>query len=189
MRPMHQRLKHFSHPASFFVGAVIALVFSYNATAAEIYKTVDEHGNVTFSDVAPGKEAKPVTLSQENRFANDLPQAETAEEYSQYNPESEPPASYTSLTFTFPTQDQTVRENSGNVTFQLQMDPALQPDHQVQLLLNGQPRGTFNGASHTLMHMDRGTHTVSARIIAGNGKVLVTSDTITFHLQRYSSRF
>ena len=85
-----------------------------------------------------------------------------------------------------------MRANDGNVTLTVTIDPPLRQGSllraQVDGNLNeqaipgsGQPQATL-----TLPNLDRGTHEVSAVIMDTKGKVLLSSEPVTLHVQRTS---
>jgi hypothetical protein len=57
-------------------------------------------------------------------------------------------------------------------------------------LLDNVPAGLASSAGEdatfALSNIDRGTHTLTAEVVDGNGSVVFTSNQSTFHLQRYS---
>ena len=66
-------------------------------------------------------------------------------------------------------------------------EPELAPGNTIQFVVDGK---SFGGASRntvkTLSNVDRGTHTLSARVVNETGKTLATTPAMTFHLFRAS---
>jgi hypothetical protein len=170
------------------------LLSTQTMAGTTIYKTVDENGNVVFTDTPPRADgsSETITLSSPNSFDP----AETATEGSNrqlwiVDPDAEeeaPGELYGALTITSPEADETVRENAGNVTVTVKLEPPnLQPGHRIRLLLDGSPTGGTNTTGlFALTNVDRGTHSLKAEVVDEAGKLIYAGPSSTFHLQRYS---
>lgn len=172
-----------------------ALLLGTQAVAGTtIYKTVDEDGNVVFTDTPPRANgpSETITLTAPNSF--DPAEAGTEASNRQLwivDPEQEaeePGEFYAALTITSPADDENIRENAGNVTVTVKLEPPiLQAGHRFRLLLDGAPAGGTNTTgSFSLSNVDRGTHSLKAEVVDESGKVLYSGSSSTFHLQRYS---
>lgn len=183
-------------PRHFLTIGATALLFAGALPAAgAIYRTVDEDGNVVFTDVPPKETSKAVKLDNHNDYTP--PAAETAprntggtgwlaDEDADQQDTAHP--GYSSITIAHPGDDAAVRENAGNLTVTIESEPALDTNlgHSIEVLLDGESAATADGASVTLTNIDRGTHTLSANIVDSSGSVLGSSGTVTFHMLRYS---
>ena len=176
-------------PLVFFGVLFVALLSG--VSHAQIYKTVDENGNVVFTDVAPKDDAKPLQIQPGNTFGQPERQEQgqlgANFDDSEQDPAEQVTLGYANLVVQSPTNDQAIRQNSGDVTVAVAPDPALNADHQIQILLDGAVVQTAAAASITLNNVDRGTHSVQAQIIDLQGNVLIHSETTIFHLLRYSA--
>jgi hypothetical protein len=157
------------------------------AAAAEVYRSVDEHGNVVYSDQpSPGAElikAPPISTIS-------LPPIENAQEPTA--PAAPPPKQYLSFAIIAPTQDATVRDNTGAVQVGLLVEPSIDRErgHRLQLFLDGKPLGEPGLATEIgLTDVDRGTHELKAVIIDREGRSVASTQTVTFHLHRESQLF
>lgn len=145
---------------------------------AEIYKSVDEHGNAVFTDA-------PQAAQEANTETVIVPELNTMEAapVPAYTPgaETEPGFKYTELGIK-PSNDSTVRSNNGDVAVTLTLTPKLQKGHQINLYLDGKK---LAGSSRyfQLSNVERGTHTLRAEVVDGDNKVLIQQSS-TFHLQR-----
>ena len=156
---------------------LLALWPGLNALAETVYKSVDEAGNVIFSD-RPGAEAETLDLQPAPTIKNPNPPA--------YRPPPAPvaaPAPYHSLTITSPQNDQGLRSNTGDFSVALSLSPPLKPGHRIIITLDG--REIANGAETraTVKNADRGSHILGARVIDAAGQTLITTSSI-FHLLR-----
>jgi len=166
------------------------------AVDAQIYRTVDEDGNVVFTDVPPRPEQQAETVELESGNTFTAPDASAADNdapawtltYGDDDDDAETvgPSRYESVQVTYPGNDETVRENAGNLTITVQLVPDLRPGHRLQLELDGQIAQTSGVPSFQLEHLDRGTHQVRVHVLDQSGGVIMSSDPSVFHLLRYS---
>lgn len=171
--------------------------------ATRIYRTVDENGNVVFTDVPPRPDepGQAVELNEGSSFTPPpTPAPEpTAEDGSRMSleqwlgneappsdEEAAGPVSYQSLEIASPANDEGLRDNAGTVTVNARLQPRLDVGHAMQVLLDGEVRQTGQTSSFQLINVDRGTHSVQVRVVDANGNILIASAPTTFHLQRRS---
>lgn len=161
-------------------------------SSSRIYRSVDEDGNVVFSDQPPrpGQQAEPVEVQSENTFTpppgTDSAGATGAQQPEAAAAEDEAAPAYRSLRVASPADDEGLRDNAGNVTVTAALEPALAPGHSLQVYLDGQLRQTTQGPAAQLLNVDRGTHTLELRIVDAAGNTLISSSPSVFHLQRRS---
>jgi hypothetical protein len=167
----------------------VALCSLWSGVAsAAIYKTIDEHGNVVFSD-EPSSGAEPVDLPPLPTY--------TAPRFRSAPPgntdTSGPGASgYSRLEIQQPGPDATVRDNTGAVAVTAAIEPKLNraAGHRLQFFLDGQPIGNAGtSASTTFSDVDRGAHEVAVAVQDAGGKELKRSASVTFYLHRQSVNF
>lgn len=168
-----------------------SLTWASSAQSA-IYKTTDAEGNVVFTDVPPKDDAKSLELTQGNTYRPETPTpvntAPVAADEADENAEDVPAAGYNKIAITSPVHDEALRENAGNISVSVTMDPALDTSsgHRVQVLVDGQVAGEASSATVSLQNIDRGTHSLIAQVIDANNSVLASSSAVVVHLQRYS---
>jgi len=175
---------------------VLAAALLSPAAVAQIYRTVDEDGNVVFTDVPPRSEqgVETVELNSGNTFtppdsnADDpaRPTWTLSYEEDEIGVDDQGTAGYETISLLSPTNDETVRENAGNVTIAAQLVPDLRPGHRLQLELDGIRVQTAVTTSFQLHSLDRGTHEVRVHVVDQAGNTLMSSDPSVFHLLRYS---
>ncbi len=151
---------------------------------AEIYKWVDDDGNVHYGDHP--------AADQKNQIIKPMPISTYSSGYrkpgtttSKKTKKSEE-TRYTQLTIAQPQDDAAIRSNNGQLAVTLNMTPALdiKAGHRIEFILDGSKVATNDGSSITLTNLNRGTHTLSANIIDKKGKVLISAPSSTFHLLR-----
>lgn len=161
----------------------IALLLTLCAgVQAEVYKRIDADGNVEYTDTRQGSKEKSIPLPPSTTYTppvadNAAPAAGQAAQF----------VNYESLTITQPTVDETVRENSGNVTVTVSSTPELQAEHRFVVLIDGIKMAEGQSTSLQVNDLDRGTHTVQVQIVDAASKVITRSRLITFHLARIST--
>lgn len=151
---------------------------------AEMYKSLDENGEVVYSDKPPtldAKEFKPPTIGV-------LPPVK-------YVPKAQPatapqtsPSTYTDLRFTKPETDASLHDNEGNITYELTITPVLNTKlgHYLTIKLDGtMVMDKTSSLTGTLKSVDRGSHNLSADISDTQGTVL-RSTSMNFHVQKTS---
>ncbi|MGM0954057.1 MAG: DUF4124 domain-containing protein [Pseudomonadota bacterium] len=153
---------------------------------AEVYRHVDQHGNVTYSDepIDGGEtvEVKPVTTIT-------LPKPEAVEEADTLREQvEEQGAAYDSVSFTYPEDDQAFHSGNGNVTFEVQSSPGLRNDHKYEVTLDGQPVGQTHSNQLTVENIYRGTHEAHVHIVDNNGVQVKTSSPVSFTVHRPSTQ-
>jgi hypothetical protein len=159
------------------------------ADAAEVYRYVDPKNGVEFSDT-PRPGAERLVLPESKR----TPAVSPARPAPGAAP-SEAPAgatlAYAEVRITDPADQDTVRDNAGNLLVSVSTSPKLQTEfgHQLQLLLDGVAVETGNSTNFTLAGIDRGAHTLEARVLGAEGTPLASSPTVTFYLHRASKLF
>ncbi len=161
---------------------------SITAAAEQIFRSVDENGNVVFSDTPPAQSrgAEPVDLPEMNEYPSQRPvyrQGETSET---------PPVAaprYAEVKVVSPHNDEAIRNNAGSVHVEISSDPVLAPGHTLQLIMDGEVIAANTTGSFDLSYVDRGTHRLEARIIDdATGDELARSEAVTFHLLRHFKR-
>jgi hypothetical protein len=152
------------------------------AQAGKVYKYTLSNGDIVYSDKPPPTDqAEEVKLEPLQGFS--LPPAPALEGSTAKADEPEV-AGYTEFKVTSPTNDQTIRDNGGNVSVSLSLTPGLRGGHSIEVIMDGQSIGSGSGTSVTLTEVDRGTHTVQATIKDDEGKEIARSNSVIFHLKR-----
>ena len=152
--------------------------------ASTVFKTTDENGNTVYTDQAP-ETAEEVAI--------DAPQTFTAAKPTRIFTKTDPapintgPA-YDSLKISSPENNAAIRSNAGNLTVIILVDPALQPNHSIQLLVDGALNTTTTSPGPvSLTNLDRGTHQFQAQVIENeSGEVLQNSNAVSITILRAS---
>lgn len=160
---------------------LLALSLSNLASAQTVYRSTDKDGNLVFSDT-PTEGAEEIIL-QEVPIIKSAPAPVTS------RPERAQEMqviTYTALKVTSPANDEAIRENSGDVTITVELQPNLMRGHKLTLYLDGNEYTDSTTSTFSLTNLDRGTHQLRVAVRDADGKILLSSNSVTFHLQRAS---
>jgi hypothetical protein len=169
-----------------------------NGAATKVYRTVDENGNVIFTDMPPGEQGTPrgsntteVELDAVNGYEPTGRRTDASgrelwivDDLDAETEEADGPVIYSTLTVDSPAPEEALRANDGTVHITGALLPALAPEHRVRLVLDGAPHSLAPQAQFTLTNMDRGAHTVSLEVVDASGTTLISSTTTTFYVLR-----
>ena len=166
------------------IATLILLSITASASAA-VYKWVKPDGSIIYSDRPPTDNTAPADLPpvQEIRI---VPPPSSPEPTQNTQPDQAQTSEYTTLEITEPANDSTIRENAGQVSVKLALEPPLQDGDVTSITLDGREIGQGKGTALSLTNVERGTHTLQAAVKSAQGRTLITSSTVTFHLQRTS---
>lgn len=165
--------------------ALLALYACAQWAAAAIYKTVDENGNVIYTDTPKDKSAEAIELQPVNTqpaVKPRTPPKPTAND----SGDKEKATSYR-VRITSPANDSTIPTGQESVAVQVSLSPKLAAKHRLQLLVNGAPLGKGGRSTRfQLSALQRGTLNLQARVVDADNKVLASSDSINMHIKRHS---
>jgi hypothetical protein len=174
-------------PGKYVVFAAVTFVSSSGLSAA-VYKSVDSQGNVVYTD-EPGGDAKPVKLPPLSTVPAPRYKSSTQ---SPMDLEPSAVANYQKISIVSPTQDATLRDNTGAVPVDVVVEPALNSvaGHRFRYYLDGQAQGKPTESGQiSFANLDRGSHTVEAAVVDNAGRELIRSGSVQFFLHRQSVNF
>jgi hypothetical protein len=151
------------------------------ATAATVYKWVDEDGVTHFSD-QPHENAQKVELKAPQTFS--APKTTP----SKPTPPKQPAEKvYQSCGLSEPTNDQ-VFLNTDTVSAGTSVQPAVRPGDTVLVTMDGAPVPGVpaNGGQFTISPVDRGEHTIQMVVKDPSGTTVCSSSSVTFHVRQPS---
>ncbi|UFI44758.1 DUF4124 domain-containing protein [Pseudomonas savastanoi] len=157
---------------------------------AQIYKYTDANGNTAFSNQPPnGTKTEVVELPPLNSIerqtparpvVNSTPQPAPA----QPQPQSQPQTAYDVLELTDLPADEALRANNGTFIIGVKIQPRLQQNHRLQLLLDGNLYGQpSNLPRFQVVNIDRGEHSFAV-VVKDGERIIQQSETITLTIQR-----
>lgn len=171
----------------------VAMLFALVAQAAEVYRFVDDKGNVVFTD-SPQRGAQKLNIEAAPATEMVIPSmpassAAPAAAGTQAKPGVEPFTGYQDFSITQPGQNEPLLNTAGNVDVSMSLHPGLRTDlgHGLTLLVDGQP--VIENTSRlnlALNNIDRGEHVLEAFVTDASGQVLIQAVPVRFGLQRPS---
>jgi hypothetical protein len=165
--------------------AFFALSLALNASAA-VYKWVQPDGSVIYSDRAPQENTAPTELPSLQQIKMPPPPPQNTDTTSANSASGAQATQYSKLEIVSPANNSAFRNNAGQVTVKLDLQPALQGDDAISLTLDGREVGQTRATSLTLKNVNRGTHNLGAAIKDSQGATLISASPVTFTLQRTS---
>lgn len=162
---------------------LLFLLISLPLLAEGVYKWTTADGEVVYSDVyQPGAERVHVSGTKSSPSADSLA-GETGEQTTAATGSS----GYQTFEIVQPENDETIRSNEGIVAVSLMMSPALANDNAIQIFVDGNKlEGELKSTQFTLNDLERGTHSLEAKIVDGEGKVMTSAPRVSFHLRKAS---
>jgi hypothetical protein len=171
----------------------LILLSAFSATAAfaaPAWKWVDASGQVHYSD-RPVPGATQVDLPDAQTFGNGHRQTQASATNQTPAASASTPASsataYRSFNIVSPSQQQTLWGTGSVLNVQVEVQPALQAGHRIDVLIDGERRN-LNATSTQLAVPDvfRGAHTVQAVIVDQTGAEVLRSLSTQFMIQQTS---
>ena len=160
--------------------SLILLLISFS-TQAEIYRGVDEEGEVFYSDKElPNSELIPTPTPNAIRMPKPEPKKPAAATIEA--------KTYKSFSIVSPANDATFKDNAGNLSVKLSIKPDLnvkKGDH-IRLSIDNQVVIAKSTTKITqIPNVVRGNHSLKAELVSGSGKTIMSSS-IQFHMKRFS---
>lgn len=170
--------------ATRLIFALLAVMVG-GAVMAQAYRWVDEEGVVHYSD-RPREGAEQIVLPKPNTVS--VPRRQQPGEAAANEPPAEPspaePFRYTALEISVPGAEETLWNIEGVLNVSLDVQPGLQPGHQVRVYFDGGEPQMVDGTSFQLQEVWRGVHNLQAEVLDEQGKMLIRSRTNRFYVQQ-----
>jgi len=153
---------------------------------ADVFKTVTPDGEVIYSDVRT-KGAKEMNVPRPQTYTPPpMPVL--------VNPpvvKEEEKSVYSSFVIDSPVNEETIRDNLGNISMLLTLQPGLitRQGHRIEYYLDGEAHGRKTvDLEKTYVNVDRGEHVLSAAVVDEDGNVIISTAPVTVYLRRASSQ-
>jgi hypothetical protein len=152
---------------------------------AKLYKCKDAEGNIIYTDEACADDGMELKLPPLHTYTPVVipPSFPTQKDG---NKKSD---TYESVSIIEPKNDQEIYDNTGTVTVGIKLVPELKTlkGHKFSIALDGKQLKTKGVTNQIrLNNVDRGTHSVQVFVVDAANSILLSSNTITFHLRRES---
>jgi hypothetical protein len=149
---------------------------------AEVYKTVDKYGRVTFSDVPPpNADAKPIELKPVNTLPPITSNSGNTVIGNSSNMQSPPKYE---LQITAPENGTTLMANERSVTVSINLNQDLHEGDLLAYKIDGDTIEKTAEHSITLNEPPRGEHAITVEVVDSDEKSLAQSDAVTLLVMR-----
>lgn len=175
----------------FLLSVLLPSALFSSAALAEVFRYTDKNGNVVFTDEPPAGTEKAEKIEVREVPTIEMPRGQLTEENLEQaaetvRPDVEPRSGYNLVEFDGPQDESAFWSGSGNIVMSVVASPQLDESHRFEVLLDGQSLGTNQSGRFEVNHIDRGTHTATVRVLARDGAVVETGESITFTVHRPS---
>lgn len=151
--------------------------------ATDVYMSRDANGNVIFSD-QPGANAQ----KHEVKELPSMPAFVPPPAEPKVSKSKEPAYNYTSLSIVSPQNDmQLAAGYSGSLDVNGVLSPGLRDGDTLVLLDNNQNVASGRQTAFHLDNLSRGQHQLQMVVRDASGNTLISSNTVTVHVQRVST--
>jgi len=163
---------------------IIGISIAVSLEAEDVYKSVDEDGNVIYTDV-------PVAGGEKIQIKNVQPIETAPVEPAESSPDQEPQEeTYTRLEITSPKEGDSIYDNSGIINISLSVVPALRAREgdKLILLMDGQQIDESKRNQFNLNGIEPGRHSLVVAIIDKDEKELKRSVPVSLTLYHHRGR-
>ncbi len=161
--------------------SVIIYLLPALLSAETVYKSVDEKGQVLFTDMPP-ENAEKITIEEPNIISISAP-----EQPDQETANRDRHTSYTTLEIVNPVDDQIITGTQGNFTVDVTLKPDLAEQDELVLLMDGKVMQSGKITRFVLSNIDRGAHTLEVAVRNDKEKLSKRSQRsqgVTVHIRR-----
>ena len=169
-----------------------SLAIMVSPLAAQVYKTVDKDGNVTYTDKPPVDGSKPMDLPPLSVI--ETPEygktaRQEAEEAEAAGVQKDVPLktlrnNFRDFAIISPLQEESVWRPDGPISIAWSSSNQLIEGMRVQIFLDGQQQANTTAPMIPVSGMDRGEHTVTAQIKDARNRTIATAEPITFYIRQ-----
>lgn len=164
-----------------FVFIIFAVVISFptSATSTKVYVWRNADGVLVYSD-SPKPGAEEVDVKESNSMSSSIDTS-----ILDINPKAIE-ENY-QVEISQPANNATIRDNTGSVYVSGRIKPIFKQGLKIQLMLDSQPYETPQTHSmFVLRNIERGEHQLKMDLIDDKGKVIASSEPVTFYMHRAS---
>ncbi len=152
--------------------------------AQQIYKTVDEDGNVVYTDRKPSDDAEPIPLP-ELTVVDPVDLGDTSAARSSEPSEFEP----FEFSIVSPLADEIIINTAYRLDVEVDIDSELPNGAEIVYKVDGEEKLVSRETSVTLEGIERGPHEVSAEIRLRNGQVIGVAESVGFFMRQNSALY
>ncbi|MBE0438831.1 MAG: DUF4124 domain-containing protein [Gammaproteobacteria bacterium] len=166
----------------------LILFFVAMTVDAEFYRSIDEQGNVVYSD-QPSANSEQIELKELSTYTPaPIVEVEAVTDASEAQSTDIDVPDY-QVSISSPKQNEAFWSNGGMVDVTVTVEPELstQRNDQLLFLLDGKPIGQAQSdLTITLQNVERGSHILVVTVVDSQGEILQRSKSVLFHLHKRS---
>jgi len=165
-----------------FLLIISFLCLTTTVAAKDVYRYVDEQGNVIYTDT-PITGAEKIRLDEIQTIdSGDVPEFK-------YTPPPREVLTYSKLEIVSPAQDTVLQGEDNNVSVSGVVEPALnlKAGHYFVLYLDGNEAASGTSPQFMLTGLERGTHTLNLAIVDQAGSQVISSPGVAFTIYQHSA--
>jgi hypothetical protein len=184
-------MKLVTHKTVLLILISFLLAIMANPLMAQVYKTVDADGNVTFTDQPPGDGSKPIELKPISVI--EAPTYEQAPKASEEGAEDEAGKemslkylrrNFADFAIVAPQQEESVWHPESAITVAWNARYALQEGMLVTVSVDGVKQPPTTQQIIPVAGLERGEHVVAAELTDAKNRLVATAEPITFFVRR-----
>jgi hypothetical protein len=180
-----------THTIRFLILLAFSLSMTSGHLAAQVYKIVDEKGNVTYTDTPPKDGSRPIELRPISVI--EAPTYEKKPGPDENSTEGEDTKkmslaylrkNYKDFAIVAPQQEESIRNPQRAVSVAWNTGYRLQKGMQVTVFLDGRQQATTREQIIPLTGLDRGEHTITAELKDAENRKIATAEPIRFFIRQ-----
>lgn len=162
---------------------LLLLMLCGTLVAQNIYKVIDEDGNVIYTDQPPSNDAVPEDLPPLGKMDAGRSRPKQANSGSDGSNEA---FDYPDFAITQPDPEENLWGTGGSVEVALDPGKPLALGHKLVLMLNGNEVARGGAARIRIDEVVRGAHTLNAVIVDEGGNEVARAPSVVFHMKQAS---
>ncbi len=180
-----------TYKTSILILIVSLLTLAAGSLAAQVYKTVDEDGNVSYTDQPPADGSQPIKLKEISVVETPTYETPATAEADGTESEEDKPPSMRSLRRTYrdfaivaPLSEESVWHPEAPITVAWNTATPLQAGMTVSVSVDGNKRISTTSSRIPVSGLERGEHTVTAQLLTDRNQVIATAEPVTFFVRQ-----
>lgn len=162
---------------------ILTLLLSLPFTLhAKVYKSVDEDGNIIYTDIPPEQDSEEISLPKINvSIPVKIPTVKPLSKK-----EKTQSTKYDSLQIIQPDNNSTIRANQQPITILVKVQPAIMTNkgHELFIMFDGIQVNHESGTSATIQNPDRGSHQIQALVKNKDHQTITQTAPVTVHVKQ-----
>jgi hypothetical protein len=184
-------MKLISRKNFFLILLMFSLAMTAGALLAQVYKIIDEDGNVTYTDQPPADGSKPIELRPISVI--EAPIYATAPQADEESAEGEDGKemslkylreNYKDFAIIAPQSEESVWHPEGPITVAWNVAYKLQEGMRVSVFVDGSLQATTSAQIIPVSGLERGEHTVKAELKDAQNRMIASAGPVTFFIRQ-----